>query len=175
MKRRRLGGVPVEPRSSGELGGEAVRDGTEILRRREADEADASAARRHYRSCPMAGLTPNDEITPLLACDERVLSVRTLSAIDRRHAGSADRCGLQGPLYLTSSRLVLLGSTILSFPLEEIEDAIVSGDRLLLALRGGSGVAIMVERPRLLRVEIAAARASARRWRSGSSSRPESA
>jgi hypothetical protein len=39
----------------------------------------------------------------------------------------------------------------------------LSGERLLLVLRDGRGASIDVSQPRLLRVEIAAARASGRR------------
>ena len=45
--------------------------------------------------------------------------------------------------------------------LSEIDDVVLSGERLLLVLRGGQGVSIDAPQPRLLRVEIAAARAAA--------------
>lgn len=38
----------------------------------------------------------------------------------------------------------------------------LSGEQLLLVMRGGQGAALSVAQPRLLRVEIAAARALAR-------------
>jgi hypothetical protein len=67
--------------------------------------------------------------------------------------------GLGGDLYVTSSRLALVGRTTLTYDLDAIRDAVVSGERLLLTLRDGAGVIVYVAQPRLLRVEIGAARA----------------
>jgi hypothetical protein len=50
----------------------------------------------------------------------------------------------------------------LAIALEEIEEVGLSGERLLLVLRDGKGVWLEAPQPRLLRVEIAAARAAAR-------------
>jgi hypothetical protein len=67
--------------------------------------------------------------------------------------------GLAGDLYVTSARLVHVGRTVLEYDLGAIREAVVSAERLLLILCDGVGVAVDVARPRLLRVEIAAARA----------------
>jgi hypothetical protein len=47
-----------------------------------------------------------------------------------------------------------------SFRLDAIRDVILSGDQLLVVLCDGQGVTVRVRQPRLLRVEIAAARAA---------------
>ena len=84
--------------------------------------------------------------------------------LDRRQPvlGSDVPCGLAGDLYVTSRRLVLVGRYTLSFDLADIEEAMLSGERLLFVLRDGQGASLDVDRPRLLRVELAAARAAAR-------------
>ena len=65
-------------------------------------------------------------------------------------------------LSVTSRRLLLTGRVRLSIGLDEIGEILMAGGRLLLVLRGGQGVALEVAYPRLLRVEIAAARVAAR-------------
>lgn len=145
--------------------GPAVRDATEILARAAEDEAAADQARERYRTAAMASLEPDARIGPLLARDERVVAVRRSAMLDRRQPviGWDQPTGLGGDLYVTSKRLALVGSVTLSFELDEVEDAMLSGERLLLVLRGGQGISIDASRPRLLRVEIATARAAARR------------
>ncbi len=52
-----------------------------------------------------------------------------------------------------------------SIPLDSIEDSILIGDRIQLMVRGGVGVLIDADRARLLREQIAAARAIRRKTR----------
>jgi hypothetical protein len=156
---------PTPARGSSETAGApALRDAAEILARAQADEAAADEARDRYRMQPMAALEPDARIEPLLCPGERVLAVRRSALLDRRQPvlGSEAPSGLAGDLYLTSRRLVLVGRHTLSIDLDEIEEAMLSGDQFLLVMRGGQGAALGVAQPRLLRVEIAAARASAR-------------
>ena len=69
-----------------------------------------------------------------------------------------------GSLYLTSDRLVHIGEARHEVALEAIEETAVALERLLLLdLTDGSDLAIEVDQPRLLRVQLAAARANARR------------
>jgi hypothetical protein len=63
-----------------------------------------------------------------------------------------------GDLYLTSSRLVLVGRTALEYDLDSISEAVVSSERLLITLVDGAGITLAVDRPRLLQVEIRVAR-----------------
>jgi hypothetical protein len=65
-------------------------------------------------------------------------------------------------VYVTTRRLVLVGPGIQSFDLATVDEATVSRERLLLVLGDGVGLVLEVGRPRLLRVEIAAARAARR-------------
>jgi hypothetical protein len=152
------------PDAAGADSAPALRDAAAILARAEADEAAADRARERYRTQAMATLEPDPHIAPLLISGEHVLAVRRSAMLDRRQPvlGSDVPSGLAGDLYVTSRRLVLVGRHTLSFDLADIEEAMLSGERLLFVLRDGQGASLDVDRPRLLRVEIAAARAAAR-------------
>ncbi len=109
-------------------------------------------------------MVPDDRIAPLLGPGERVLAVRHSAVLDRRlpPARSGGQASLAGDLYVTSKRLVLVGPLTMVIDLDEVEDAVVSGERVLLVMGDGRGAALDVARPRQLRVEIATARAFAR-------------
>lgn len=140
----------------------ALRDAGDILARTMADEAAADAARERYRSQPMAALPPDERIGPLLLPGECIVANRSSALLERRQPapGVRDATGLTGPLYVTSRRLVLMGRPALSFGLGSIQEILLSGERLLLVLRDGQGLTLEAPQPRLLRVEIAAARAA---------------
>lgn len=142
----------------------AIRDASAILARAHADEAAADRARETYRTHPLPTLEPDAGIAPLLGPDERVVAVRRSAQLDRRQPvpGADAPLGLAGDLYLTCRRLVLVGRLVVSLDLGDIEEVGLSGERLLLALHDGQGMTIDVEQPRLLRVEVATARALAR-------------
>ena len=142
----------------------ALRDADEILARADADAAAADEARERYRTHPMSVLAADDRIAPLLAPGEGVVAVRRSAVLERREVPPSveGSTGLAGDLYLTTRRLVLVGRRTVSFPLDEIAEAMLSGDQLLLVMRNGEGASFGVAQPRLLRVEIAAARAAAK-------------
>ena len=142
----------------------ALTDASDIVDRAAADQAAADDARLRFRRDGLPALAPDERIAPLLEPGERVVAVRHAALLDRREPspGTRLRPGLAGELYVTSRRIVLVGRVTLSFELDAIEDAVLSGERLLLVLREGHGVVLQVAQPRLLWVEIAAARGSAR-------------
>jgi hypothetical protein len=142
----------------------ALRDASAIIERIAADEAAADEARRRYREGGVSPLEPDERISPLLYPDERPLAVRRSAALDRRQPPLSlePAAALGGDLYLTSRRLVLLGHHVVEIDLMEIEEAALSGEVLLLALRDGTGVTLRVAQPRLLRVQVAAARSAIR-------------
>ena len=109
-------------------------------------------------------MVPDDRIAPLLGPGEHVLSVRQSVALDRRRPPPrrSGPASLAGDLYVTSKRLVLVGRLTVAIDLDEVEDAVVSGERILLSMGNGNGAALDVARPRQFRVEIATARAFAR-------------
>lgn len=149
-------GVELEP---GRL--EDPTEGDDALARVLADEAAATAARLRFRRGPLPVLSPDDRIAPLLEDGERILALRREALVDRREpsAGRWWSPGVQGDLYVTSRRLIMLGRVTLTFELGAVEDALVSGERLLLVLAGGRGVMVEAPCPRLLWAEITAARA----------------
>lgn len=139
----------------------ALRDAGEILARALADEAAADQARARYRTQPMGALPADEQISPLLVPGEGVVAIRRSALLERREPmpGAGATRGLAGTLYVTSRRLVLVGRASLSFGLGAIQEVMLSGDRLLIVLRDGQGLTLEVQQPRLLRVELAAARA----------------
>lgn len=129
---------------------------------RSADEARAEEARRRLHEQGIVPIEPDERIAGLLDRDERVYAVRRATSLERRQHPRGDDPGLHGDLYLTSRRLVHLGRTRVDYRLQQISDAVVSAHRLVLVTDESHGVTIDVADPRVLRVEIAAARAAAR-------------
>ena len=127
-----------------------------------SDAASADEARRRLHEQGIVPIEPDDRIGVMLAPGELVLAVRRSASLDRRHHRREDDPGLPGDLYVTTRRLVHLGSSTVVYSLDEIREADVAAGQLLLVVGDNRGVAIDVGDPRLLRVEIAAARAAAR-------------
>ncbi len=130
-----------------------------------------------------ARLGPNEELVEMRpgAMVGRALLAGVGGAAGEGGAGTAPSAAqavvdpLSGRLYLTTERLVLLvrptadGKTAdrptdgeLSVGLADIEELACVGERLLVSLADGTGLTIDAGRPRLLRVQIAAARAASR-------------
>ena len=140
-------------------------DAAEIVRRAAEDESAAAAARARYRIEGAPRLVPDDGLAALLGNDEWLIAVRRSAFLDRRvpSRGESSWPGLRGQLAVTSRRLIFLaGRYVLAFDLVKVEQIVLSGERLLVAMPDGNGAALDVEQPRLLRVQIAAARAAAR-------------
>lgn len=135
--------------------GPALRDAAAAAQRAADDETAAAAARERFRTEPMTALEPDDRIASQLADGELVYALRT-HAILRAPGGDA-ALGYGGTLYLTSRRLVHLGQVVVTVSLTDIVETSLAGERLLLSLRGGEGLSLDVDRPRLLRAEIAEA------------------
>ncbi|MCU0479541.1 MAG: hypothetical protein MUE92_12520 [Chloroflexi bacterium] len=127
-----------------------------------ADAARADEARRRFHEQGVIPIEPDDRIGVMLAPGELVLAVRRSASLDRRHHRRADDPGLPGDLYVTTQRLIHLGRSAVVYALDEILEADVASDQLLLVVGDNRGVAIDVGDPLLLRVEIAAARSAVR-------------
>jgi hypothetical protein len=139
----------------------ALRDAATIAALAAADEAAAHAARERYRDeLPMPSIEADDGVATHLQSDERVLGLRR-HAILRSPGGDA-ALGYGGTLYLTSRRLIHLGQVNVSVQLVDIVETSLSGERLLLSLQNGEGMALDLDGPRLLRAEMAAAARRAR-------------
>jgi hypothetical protein len=139
----------------------AVRDAEAILDRTASDEREAEQARARYREAGLPAVTPDPQIAAALLADEAVVEVRQAATIGRHLADDAVET-LVGRLYLTTRRLVLLGQRAFHVPLDDIDELALAGERLLVTLNDGTGLAIDAGGPRLLRVQVAAARAAAR-------------
>lgn len=119
-------------------------------------------ARRRARIHGPEPIDADDRIGPILRAGERALAVRREAAFIRRDARAwmADGAPALGDLYVTTQRVIHIGPSLVAIELDEIEDAAIAGEQILLLLRDGLDVVIGVERPRLLRVQISTARAA---------------
>ena len=138
-----------------------------------ADRAASDRARSRYRRASMAAIEPDAAIAPLLCPGERVHAIRrgvTFELREPQDGATVNRCGA-GDLYVTSRRMLVLSRPVLDVELEWIREIGLAGDRLLLTLADVSGVCLVVTGPRLLRVEISAARERVRQARSAKSCR----
>lgn len=149
----RVAGAAHTPRPVGARAAEA-----------EADEIDATAARARYRAEGLIPVPPDPRIEQLLAPGEDLLAVHAAVVADSRASvgAAAPGTGATGDLYLTSARLVFAGGVLVGYLLGDIEEAVVAGEDVLLVMRDGIGLRVAVAEPRLLRVQIAAARAARR-------------
>ena len=135
--------------------GPALRDASAAAARVARDEAEAHEARDRYRNMPIPDVAPDEAIAAHLADGEGLHSVRRSAILS---VPGGDRAlGYGGTLYLTSRRLVHMGQVTVTVQLTDIVETSLAGERLLLALRDGEGMAFDLSRPRLLRAEIAAA------------------
>ena len=138
--------------------GPAIRDAASIAERIGADEAAADAERVRLATGELPNLSSELGTAVTLRPQETAHAIRHVSMLEN---GSTTLLG--GTLYLTSQRLIHLGAERHEVELESIAESAVALERLLLLdLIDGSDLAIEVDQPRLLRVQLAAARAAAR-------------
>ena len=128
-----------------------------------SDQAAADAARLRYRRRGVGPIDPDERIGPILQAGEQLVAVRRAAVVYRPEATESGAASpVVADVYVTTRRLVLVGPGIQSFDLATVDEATVSRERLLLVLGDGVGLVLEVGWPRLLRVEIAAARAARR-------------
>jgi hypothetical protein len=136
--------------------GPAIRDARSIAARIAADEAAADEARQAYQAGGLPAIAPDDAGKAILRPSEFLHSVHANALLEETGNGAGQLRG--GALYLTSERLIHAGAKTIEVPLAEIEEMAVALERLvLIRLRDGSDLAVEVDQPRLLRVQIAAA------------------
>ena len=127
---------------------------------RQCDEAASEAARRWYRVHRIEAMAPDCRIEPMLAAGESVYVVRRASLLDQ---GRAPRSACTaGDLYVTSQRLLHVGERTMGVDLDAIGEVVLTGDGLAVTTMDGGSVLLHVDEPRLLRVQIAAARTAHR-------------
>lgn len=141
-------------------GDAALRDAQAIAARVAADEHAADAERERLAREPLPVLPALAEQVFQPWPDEEIHAERRAALVER----GQDMPPSGGILYLTSRRLLHVGNeAVLEIGLEQVADMAVALERLLLVeLTDGSDLAIEVDQPRLLRVQVAAARAAAR-------------
>ena len=137
-------------------GGPGIRDAEEILDRAREDEREAFDARARYRTDGLPTIEPDGQIAEHLRAGETVFVERPSSVVSRHQRGDGTD-DFAGSLYLTSQRLMLVGHTPFEVGLDQIDELALAGERLLVTLADGTGLSIDAARPRLLRVQIAAA------------------
>lgn len=140
-----------------------------------ADEAAADDARWRLREQGIVPIEPDERIGIMLVPGERVVAVRRDVSLERRKGWHDPVEGLGGDLYVTTRRLVHVGRMPVEYPLAEIQEAEVATRALRLVVGAGRGVEIGVHDPRVLRVEIAAAREAASQSAAPAASAPEAA
>jgi hypothetical protein len=141
----------------------AVRDARTIADRIAADEAAADEARQAYQADGLPAIAPDDAARAILRPSEFLHSVHANALLEETVSGIGAGQLRGGTLYLTSERLIHAGTETTEVPLAEIDEMAVVLERLvLIRLRDGSDLAIEVDQPRLLRVQLSAAIAGAR-------------
>jgi hypothetical protein len=143
--------------------GPAVRDAQSISDRIVADEAAADAARDLFTANGLPAIEPVSGFARLAGSGELLHSVRYNAILERAPTDEIAPELRGGTLYLTSRRLLHTGETTTDVALGEIDEMVVVLERLvLIRLRDGSDLAVEVDQPRLLRVQIAAAMGAVR-------------
>lgn len=143
--------------------GAAVRDAQHIAARIAADEAAADEARQAYQAGGLPAIEPDAAAGAILQPGETLHAIRGSALLEE--AGLADGAVQPrgGTLYLTSRRLIHVATESTELGLAEIEEMAVALERLVLIhRRNGSDIALEVDQPRLLRVQMAAAIAAER-------------
>ena len=148
------------PATDGEA---ALRDAERIADRIASDEAAANDARQAYQAEGLPVLEPDGAAGAFLQPGEVLHAVHGSALLE--DAGWTNRATHPrgGTLYLTSERLVHTGVESSELSLAAIDEMGIGLERLvLIRLRDGSDLAIEVDQPRLLRVQLAAAIAAQR-------------
>jgi hypothetical protein len=141
----------------------ALRDAEHIADRIARDETAADEARQAYQADGLPAIEPDASADAILQPGETLYAVRSSTMLEETGATGAAVHPRGGTLYLTSGRLVHAGEESTELPLTAIEEMAVALERLvLIRRRDGSDLALEVDQPRLLRVQLAAAIAAVR-------------
>ncbi|HEX6655536.1 MAG TPA: hypothetical protein VF153_04920 [Candidatus Limnocylindria bacterium] len=137
----------------------ALQDAQQITARVSADEAAADAERERLAAGNLPDVSDEAKGGLELREGEIVHAIRQVALLE----GGSGQTPMGGTLYLTSQRLVHAGQAVREAELTEIAEIAVALERVLLVdLADGSDLALEVDQPRLLRVQLAAARSAVR-------------
>lgn len=140
-----------------------LRDARTIAARIAADEAAADAARDQYAANGVPAIEPSTGYARVTRSGEPLHAVRRNAILERGPTDDNEPVLRGGTLYLTSRRLLHVAVETTDVPLGKIDEMVVALERLvLIRLLDGSDLAVEVDQPRLLRVQIAAVIAAAR-------------
>jgi hypothetical protein len=143
----------------------SVRDAQRIAERIARDETLADEARERYRTDGLPQLEPS-ALLGMLNPGERLHAVHRMAMLEigwHGTTGTDPNLPHGGTLYVTSQRLVHRGTEDSTLSFGDIDEMAIALERLLLVrMRDGSDLAIEVDQPRLLRVQLAAALAASR-------------
>jgi hypothetical protein len=147
----------------------ALRDAAEIAERVREDEAAADEARARYVVEPLGPIDVFPALAPYLQTGELLLIVRPKVLIELPFEGAGENRRLRGDLCITDRRLLIVDDGMVeAVDLAAIVEIGVVGDRTLqLSVSTGRGIAIDLDRPRLFRVQVQAARDRAAQTVSG--------
>jgi hypothetical protein len=141
----------------------ALRDALSVAARISEDETRADEARLRYQAEGLPQLEVDDRLAPMRREDESLHAIHPGAMLEHRSSGDSGAHLVGGTLYVTSQRLVHVAEEPTEVALGDVEEMAIALERLLLIrLRGELDLAIDVAHPRLLRVQIAAAKAAAR-------------
>jgi hypothetical protein len=150
--------------------GAAVRDAQSIADRIAADETAADDARQAYQAGGLPAIEPDAGARAILQPGETLHAILGSALLEEAGLTDAAAQPRGGTLYLTSKRLIHVATESTQLPLPEIEEMAVALERLvLIRRRNGADIALEVDQPRLLRVQLAAAIAAER---AGQASKP---
>jgi hypothetical protein len=143
--------------------GAAVRDAQNIAARIAEDEAAAAEAREFYQVNGLPTIEADAGAGALLHDGEALHAIHASALLEEAPLLDEVAQPRGGTLYLTSQRLVHTATEATELPLLDIEEMAVALERLvLIRRRNGSDLALEVDQPRLLRVQLAAAIAAER-------------
>jgi hypothetical protein len=152
--------LPLPPTSVGEA---ALRDAQKIADRIAADEVAAVAAQQAYEVDGLPSIEPDEAARSILAPGELLHAIHATALLEAHTSGEEEALPRGGTLYLTSTRLMHLGGEIAELRLSEIDEVTLALERLvLIRLHDGSDLAIEVDQPRLLRVQLVTSLAGVR-------------
>ncbi|MEO6208434.1 MAG: hypothetical protein ABIP77_10845, partial [Candidatus Limnocylindrales bacterium] len=139
----------------------AVRDADAILDRVAQDERAARELRGRLRTEPLTTIPPDAHASELLDRGEGLIAVRD-AVVVTLHPAPAEAPPRVVRLYVTTARIILADDTPQTIPLDQIDELSLAAEQILLTLVNGEGICLDAGPPRLLRVQIAAARAGIR-------------